>query len=137
MTIGCASPGCDHRFAERDFQASRSGLVLFARCPSCSRSTPYTRDDLEAHARRTDPDTSHAAAAGVDVRKARDIVLAVMREHGPMTDERLVILTHGKMSGSGARTRRSELTRAGLVQDTGDRRQMASGNMAKVWEAVP
>lgn len=87
-------------------------------------------------ARRTDPATSHLAAATLDDKaRQRRLVLAVLRTYGPMTDEALV--NHlSTISPSGARTRRSELVRAGLVQDTGDRLPTSSGRKAIVWQAA-
>jgi predicted ArsR family transcriptional regulator len=98
-----------------------------------------TFDEYEwAHARRTDPETSHAAAASLkaetlSAQRAR--VYDYLKQYGPMTDAMLVagIL---KMSPSGLRTRRSELVRMGLVEDTGRRERLRSGRKAIVWRAL-
>jgi len=62
----------------------------------------------------------------------------------PMTDEELVNLynnwafTLGEKFGSpsGIRTTRSNLVKAGLVMDTGERVKLISGRKAIVWKAV-
>jgi hypothetical protein len=133
--IPCATPRCRHRFAESDFVPSRSQLVLFARCPDCRRSTPRSLEI--AHARNTDPATSHAAARSVTLTPGRELVLSALRTFGPMTDEQLVPILAGKLSPSGTRTRRSELVSLGLVRATSKTRPLASGRDGIVWEAVP
>jgi hypothetical protein len=102
--------------------------------------------DLRAHARRTDPSTSHQAAASVNhkLRESHQHVLLVMRDHGDMTDEELVefygyAVNRGvvpSQSQSGIRTRRRELTDMGRVMDTGRKRKLKSGRNAIVWRVV-
>lgn len=93
-------------------------------------------------ARRTDPSTSHAAAASVrDLRKSQAAVLYVLATHGGMTDDELqrryaAMPQLPRQSESGVRTRRRELVDAGLVRDTGRKAPLASGRMAIVWEAA-
>lgn len=95
-----------------------------------------------AHARRTDPETSHAAAASVtDLRTRQQAVLSALWQLGPVTDEVLVekypTLWPGlPQSPSGIRTRRSELCDLGLVEWSGLKRPLASGRAARVWVAV-
>ena len=69
----------------------------------------------EAHARRDDPDTSHAAAASVTALTAtRLAIIDVLATYGPATDETIALHYDGPpASPSGLRTRRSELVRAG------------------------
>lgn len=91
-----------------------------------------------ALARTTDPETSHQAAESVtDLRDKQRHVLAALAALGPSTDHQLVedyaMLDLAPQSPSGIRTRRRELTDAGLVRDTGERRQLASGRNAIVW----
>ena len=99
---------------------------------------PYKRT------RKTDPETSLAAAASVkELTKKQEAVLELLRIYGPFTDELMVKaylqgVDDGRLlyqSTSGLRTRRSELVRRGLVRDSGERRQLVSGRMAIVWEA--
>ena len=103
--------------------------------------------ELSAHARRTDPQTSHDAARSLPsekIRKSQEAVLRFMRESGPMTDETLVDdypiwARRGdrpKQSSSGLRTRRNELVRRKLVVDTGRTEVLSSGRKAIVWAPV-
>lgn len=99
-------------------------------------------DLFGAHARRTDPDTSHDAAASLtDLRRRQAAVFAALLVLGPSTDERLVesydaLVPRLPQSPSGIRTRRSELVARGLVHFTGDKQRIASGRLARIWEAV-
>ena len=93
----------------------------------------------KANARRTDPQTSHDAAAYVTprVRNAQQVVLNALKVWGPMTDEELfkkVSAAH-TMSDSGCRTRRSELVARGMVRNTGKSRTTVAGYRSIVWEA--
>lgn len=100
-----------------------------------------------AHARRTDPATSQKAAETVtrrDLKNAGEMVLRILREHGPMTDERLVETYEREQqsrpafllqSPSGIRTRRSELARAGLVVKHGTGKTRL-GKPADVWKVA-
>jgi len=85
-----------------------------------------------AHARTADPETSHAAAASLrplKLTKGRREILEILRTVGrPLTDEQiyevhLARVEYGhaltKLSPSGARTRRAELVRGGLVEPAG------------------
>ena len=100
----------------------------------------------EALARSADPHTSHEAAASLtDLRRQRAVVYNLFDIFGPMTDETMLRRAeqvrewdgrHIHISPSGARTRRSELVRAGLLADTGERRKTSSGRSAIVWAAV-
>lgn len=99
---------------------------------------PGTDDDLFAHARRTDPDTSHSAAASVkNITTAHSQILGVLRGMGPLTDEqiyqhmRLDLLA--KISESGCRSRRSELVNMAMVRDSGERRLTKAGRKSIVW----
>ena len=88
-----------------------------------------------ARARRTDPETSLAAAKSVSISSGRRIVLkAFLRACVPICDEHLTILTKGEISPSGARSRRSELTRAGLIRYTGKDIKTESGRWTMTYE---
>jgi len=68
-------------------------------------------------------------------------ILGLFRKHGPMVDDRLIMVAAEfsagrKMSVSGIRTRRSELVRLGMVRDTGRRRVLQTGRLSIVWAAV-
>lgn len=97
-----------------------------------------------AHARHTDPGTSHAAAASVKaLTEKQRAVLDLFRRYGPMIDETLIArysalrqLAEGappEQSESGIRTRRSELVTRGDLMDTGIKARMTTGRMAIVW----
>ena len=92
---------------------------------------PYKRT------RKGDPETSLAAAASVkELTEKQKSVLAVLKQYGPATDGELrQKFPPYTQSDSGLRTRRSELVNRGLVRDSGERRRLASGRMAIVWEA--
>lgn len=97
-------------------------------------------------ARRTDPGTSHAAAASVDNITATQFYILTLLQNA-LTDYELVDL-YGELfaysdenevpraSESGIRSRRAELVARGLVVDTGERRTMPSGRLAIVWKAA-
>jgi hypothetical protein len=92
----------------------------------------------EAHARATDPATSHEAARSVKVRESQRQVLALLRL-GPATDQELATRAYERglrISPSGLRSRRHELVDAGLVEDTGRRAVLASGRKSAIWRAV-
>lgn len=94
-----------------------------------------------ARARRSDPETSHAAAASLSVDRLREqqrYVLMLLEIWGPSTDVQLARF-HAtdsdapRMSPSGLRTRRAELVRMGKVRDTGGRVVLPTGRKAIVW----
>lgn len=99
---------------------------------------------MTAHARRTDPQTSHDAAASISeekIRRSQQDVLRALRRVGPCDDTALVseITSHtqryAEQRESGIRTRRKELEAANLVEYTGETTLLSSGRRAKVWQA--
>lgn len=98
----------------------------------------------KARARNTDPETSHAAAASLDpktLRASQEAVWRVFVVGRPMTDPELeaaynhvVAFYVPPQSSSGLRTRRKELVRKGFLRDSGERKKLASGRKAIVWE---
>jgi len=104
-------------------------------CPANLFSPPQP----EAHARRSDPETSHAAAASLSadrLRASQQEVLTIVRLDGPIHDERLVAIARTvglAQSVSGLRTRRSELVALGLVKDSGQRVTLRSGRASILW----
>lgn len=107
-------------------------------CLSCQRTRLFRAAvGPRPVARSTDPETSHEAAASVrNPALDRSRVYAALGE-GPMTDEQILDRCRAHyaplISPSGARTRRSELVREGLVVDSGDRVRLSSGRRAIVW----
>lgn len=93
-----------------------------------------------AHARKTDPTTSHAAAASVkDITTTQEFILMAL--HKPLTDVALVSAYRAYKSAppaseSGIRSRRSELVALGKVVDTGARERLESGRQAIVWSVA-
>jgi hypothetical protein len=115
-------------------------------CPACSGRPAMVLGDgtevwseanaerIKAHARTTDPSTSHEAAASVVklTDKRRAVLEVMLNVEGPICDADLMSayddeqderddLVRPEQSVSGIRTRRSELVRMGLVEDSGDR----------------
>lgn len=97
-----------------------------------------------AVARRDDREASKAAAASLSseaITAAQKHVLEILKHYGPQTDEDILRFNHagfmdyGRLSPSGARTRRCELERKGLVYDTGRRVRTKTGRMHTVWAA--
>jgi hypothetical protein len=78
-------------------------------------------------ARHTDPDTSHDAAARIRPNTAKAALLQAHREHPDgLTDEEAARIAGLSLSSEYA-TRCSELTRIGLLEVTGERRDGAAG----------
>lgn len=93
-----------------------------------------------AHARRTDPTTSHEAAASVsNITLTQEFILKALVR--PATDVALVeryqsLKRAPRASESGIRSRRAELVNRGLVRDSGLRTILPSGRKAVLWERV-
>lgn len=92
---------------------------------------------MRAHARTTDPETSHEAAASVkDLRASQKMIYEILERYGPMTDIELVHYRWampGTISESGVRTRRSELVAMGLVEESGKYGKTTHGRRAIIW----
>lgn len=95
-----------------------------------------------AHARNTDPETSHQAAKSVSVASVTDTQKAILKllKLRAMNDEQIFdAFFQGAENGrwkhasmSGVRSRRSELERLGLVKDVG-LTKTRFGRAAIVW----
>lgn len=99
----------------------------------------------EAHARTSDPVTSHAAAAWLDedtLRESQRAVLGAFGVRAQMTDTDLIrFYLQDRMrrgwpsqSTSGLRTRRRELVDGKLLRDSGRKVVLESGRKSIVWE---
>lgn len=96
-----------------------------------------------ARARRTDPETSHAAADRTSgtLPYMQSLVLGIFKILGNATDEELGTYYAMRWSHEGwpqahpdsPRKRRSELTARGLLTDSGERRANSFGSMETVW----
>lgn len=123
-------------------------MVDHVKCPRCGHSIPVSHQGslfdepvplqpVSAKSRRTDPDTSHAAARYPrgDSQRWR-ILNAHYRWPEGMTDEELSKLMPDMRLNS-LTTRRSELAVAGWLYDTGHRRQASGGVDQIVWAMTP
>lgn len=101
---------------------------------------PPTFGPEAAHARSSDPATSHQAAARVtgNLRETQEHVLTVFRRHGAMTDVELVQRYEESdlppQSDSGIRTRRRELVDLGEVEDSGEKKSIPPHGPAIIWK---
>jgi len=89
-----------------------------------------------AHARFSDPETSHEAAehASAKIRESQQAVLSTLRLIGKGSDEQIAAAYVGPVqSPSGLRTRRNELVRAGYVYWTGEWDTNKYGNRTRIW----
>lgn len=100
-----------------------------------------------AYARRSDPETSHAAAASVrDLRASQAAVYALFGRPfcHQMSDDLLIVqypfwqadAGWPQQSESGLRTRRQELAALGLLEVVGESRT-PSGRRCRVWARTP
>jgi len=89
----------------------------------------------ESYSRISNPETSSQGPKMPRLNQSRRQVLMTLRLR-PLTDIELVQAMDSKMSASGARSRRAELVRMGLVQDSGKRRKSSSGRTHVVWQVV-
>ncbi len=86
-------------------------------------------------ARRSDPDTSHAAAdrPSLGLRLDRQLVLATHYAHpGGLTDFELA--SHLSRQQTSVGKRRGELRDLGLIRDSGQKWPAPSGSPAIVWQ---
>lgn len=99
---------------------------------------PAVRIDVEPRtiARRSDPATSHAAAARVDEFSGRhtDIIVAALRRHGPMTVDQ--IAAKRGLQSQQINKRTPKAAERGLIRLTGETRLSASGREERVWRVV-
>ena len=97
--------------------------------------------------RGNDPETSQQAATSIskeNLSASRQAILELFQKHGAMHDEDLaaryaVLASEGSapfLSPSGLRSRRSELCRAGYLEDSADRGKTHSGRASIIWKVV-
>ena len=95
-----------------------------------------------AHARRSDPSTSHLAAVAVGntTQLQRHILILFEFAHDGLNDEQLIAMYDNAYSlafpaaESSIRSRRSELGVKGYLVDSGKTRPTKSGNKSIVWK---
>lgn len=86
--------------------------------------------------RRTDPDTSHAAAEKINSTRLEQLVYEVIARHpnGCISDDVVKALPgHGVQTLS---PRYAPLIRKGFIEDTGERRQGSTGRQQRVLRAI-
>ena len=95
-----------------------------------------TFGDDSPRARRSDPETSHFAADLANLSKPRNWVLdAIAREASADHELLELALNLGlHFTGSRIRTARAELTRLGLVEESGIYRMTENNRRAIVWQ---
>lgn len=105
----------------------------------------FGSDYERAVARRSDPETSWEAAKSVtNIRESQWLVWMTLLGAGPKADFELypLVLENHKglfskpISTSGARTRRSELVKLGMVEFANKFRKNDSGRRTRVWRAL-
>jgi hypothetical protein len=98
-----------------------------------------------ARARWSDPQTSREAASRVTQDKltqTQERILHLVRMHGPLTDEALIdlyrhIWPESKTSEQSIRSRRSELSRRGLLLIVPDKQGVTKlGGKCRIWRAA-
>jgi hypothetical protein len=146
MTPGCISCECwarDLELAKTTRQSTSLAVQEWGTFEIKRMQQGIARHNRAEHpaaiARTDDPQTSHEAAKTVNVKRGQALVLDMLKSLGDATNEELentAQLLGLDISESGVRTRRVELTRLGLVEDTGQKRETLAGNAAKVWKAV-
>ena len=93
-------------------------------------------DLFEAHARRTDPETSKQSAAAVNVTELQQRVIDVMALLGGDATIKEVAAKSGLAEVS-VSPRFKPLRAMGMIRDSGRRRKNVGGRSAIVWELVP
>src|SRR4029077_11622806 len=88
--------------------------------------------------RRDDPETSHQAGTDPRYQPGRNsmayfVVLVHFFHDEGMTDEELMGIAKNRVYDASHRKRRSDLTRAGYLEDSGDRRRTVTESDAIVW----
>ena len=156
-TIGGAEKRGDEHLSREFFSALKKQeekAIMGDEREQRSNNYPYSEDAgdvlerMQAQARRSDPSTSHAAAASVNLSRGQRIVLAVFRKYLILTDRELIWIIQSEhaqaanadeyeaLSDSGARSRRCELARSGVLMDSGLRATLSSGRLAIRWQYV-
>jgi hypothetical protein len=94
----------------------------------------------EAHARREDPETSHEAAASVtpeSISIQKRNIISTLRKLQLASDRQIIRAYHrdfGKrVSEQSIRSRRNELTKAGLIEWSGKFQTPPSGRRERLW----
>lgn len=91
---------------------------------------------IETHARKTDPHTSHEAAARIHEFAGAhcDRILECLQRFGPLNKDQ--IADHTGLSSVQVDRRLPDLRKKGLANPTGDVRPSHSGRPERVWQAA-
>jgi hypothetical protein len=99
--------------------------------------TQHEFDFEEEDALPTPRQASLDAYRSVNITKHRRIVMEILREHGPMTDEVLAVqAAYQGVTPSSARGRRKELKRLGHVRLTSKKGRTKNKKWCCIWEAT-
>lgn len=99
-----------------------------------------------AHARTTDPDTSHEAAVKIgELNPRRAAVYEALGRFGPVTHDELsdqyagdrIVFGWPEQTPQSVRSRCAELVKLGLVEWNGDHGTTSTGGKSKRWRVVP
>ncbi len=118
---------------ETTTEACEHGRLPLERCPHCELAAEARAAQNEAQAPYVAGSRTSFEASRVikpTVGNLREKAYAVIRDHGPISDERIAILA--KMNPSTVRPRRIELERAGRVRKSGYTLTQA-GRKAVAW----
>lgn len=116
----------DHRRAEHHRE------LTFINAGASTTGHSYRDIDPAHHVRTTDPHTSRAAARKAIGNSALRQRIYDTFTYGGYTDDELAAMMIGTHPGSIAK-RRHDLTRAGLLTDSGTTRPTRTGTQAIVW----
>jgi hypothetical protein len=91
---------------------------------------------LEPQARRSDPPTSHQAAASARELQAQhhQVIVACLKRHGALGKDGIAARTG--LTGVAVARRTAELQRAGLIQPTGKTVLSTAGRPEREWKAA-
>lgn len=136
---GLGARGCGRCDACR---ARQDRMAAEARAERQEQRRGFAKATPTAAARAADPETSHVAAAGVQVSENQRALLIIMRTlPGPVLDEELVkeysrrrkAMRLPEQSESGIRSRRAELARMGKLEE-GEKKKMKTGGIGRTWK---
>ena len=96
----------------------------------------HEEDKPHARARATDPDTSHEAAAKVDVTRGMAIVYAWLKEHGPAMHWQITEGCGHLLAGSGPRGRTRNLVDAGMARKLDVKGKTPNGRSSYYWDII-
>lgn len=149
--VPCPKCGGGSTLNPRCYVCGGSGEASWTSGGRAADPAPRLRlvDELRGHrlvpppARHSDPETSHAAAASITKQKQTDAQkrVLILLDAGPAHDYALLDRYNAHrgprgwppITRSGLQTRRCELVRMRLVEDSGERVTLDTGRRAIVW----